>query len=487
VARLPVVGSDLNTWGTVLDTYLQTYTTGWLNVRSPDFGAAGDGSTDDTAALAAARDGAGAHGTVLVPPGTYVVSGLALSVAGQRWIIAPGATLLQKAATTSHVFTVSASGVTVTGGGGIDGNFANQTPAAGQSAIVFTTAADHLTLDGVTIQNSNGYGIYGTGSYLTVRNCRFVNTYSTGLLAESDGTADITGITVSGCVVENNNAALTGSGGGFTVQGSGSFRARGVIITGNQISAYPVGASETGFADQTAPVHLHLADGFSITGNSIYAGSLNITLPFCTDGSVTGNFITGWSWYGLELPSCTRVSVTGNTLIDTNPRAATFPSEFCISVSDLAVDLMICGNNIYKVTAAGFAAVNLGNGGAGPYRNLVFADNIIDIDPGATGGGAVANRCSSVTITGNVFDGGGVGTNLVFNDTDDGATDGILISGNTFRNYGAHTGLIYANTVNLDYAIITGNIFDNGGAGQSLDNNGGTLGAHTISTGNVGP
>src|SRR5947207_2245587 len=42
------------------------------NVR--DYGALGDGSTGDTAAFAAALAAAGRHGTILVPPGTYLIN-----------------------------------------------------------------------------------------------------------------------------------------------------------------------------------------------------------------------------------------------------------------------------------------------------------------------------------------------------------------------------------------------------------------------------
>ena len=50
---------------------------GWLNVKSLLYGALGDGSTDDTAAIQAAIDAAvaGGGGTILFPPGDYVVDG----------------------------------------------------------------------------------------------------------------------------------------------------------------------------------------------------------------------------------------------------------------------------------------------------------------------------------------------------------------------------------------------------------------------------
>jgi hypothetical protein len=42
-----------------------------INVKKDPFNAAGNGITDDTAAFAAARDAAGANGTVITSPATY--------------------------------------------------------------------------------------------------------------------------------------------------------------------------------------------------------------------------------------------------------------------------------------------------------------------------------------------------------------------------------------------------------------------------------
>src|SRR5262249_51553665 len=62
----------------------------WLNVKSDQFGAAGDGVTDDTAAINAAITAAGAAGTtIFFPPGTYICSG-ALTLGGSTGIILQG-------------------------------------------------------------------------------------------------------------------------------------------------------------------------------------------------------------------------------------------------------------------------------------------------------------------------------------------------------------------------------------------------------------
>jgi len=120
MARLPQPGGDQGTWGTVLNEFLQvshnadgTLNNGVINVK--DYGAKGDGVTDDTAALQAAVDAAiggnpaGAASTVrfavksiFIPIGTYLitaplkiygVSSLRFTGSGNTSVIQVGAAL----------------------------------------------------------------------------------------------------------------------------------------------------------------------------------------------------------------------------------------------------------------------------------------------------------------------------------------------------------------------------------------------------------
>jgi len=65
----PIVGASEDTWGTDLNNYLDAVK-GGISVK--EYGAVGDGTTDDTAAIQAAIDAAElVHGTVVIPIGTY--------------------------------------------------------------------------------------------------------------------------------------------------------------------------------------------------------------------------------------------------------------------------------------------------------------------------------------------------------------------------------------------------------------------------------
>ncbi len=80
MARLPTVGSDNGNWGTVLNEFLGvshnsdgTIKNIWINVK--DYGALGDGSTNDTSAIQSTIEAVktAGGGTVYIPEGTYIL------------------------------------------------------------------------------------------------------------------------------------------------------------------------------------------------------------------------------------------------------------------------------------------------------------------------------------------------------------------------------------------------------------------------------
>lgn len=125
------------------------------------FGAAANGTTDDTAALAATITAA--HGRAAVwlrPSGTYSTTGITLG-SGDRLVVdgylihAPGTgTNLVNAGTTG-----TTTNVTIEGSGTLDGNRANVTVPSGQTAAC------------INFYNVTGAAIRGTGSRLLVTNC----------------------------------------------------------------------------------------------------------------------------------------------------------------------------------------------------------------------------------------------------------------------------------------------------------------------------
>ncbi len=148
-----------------------------LHVDARDHGAFGN-IPDATAALDAARVAAGPNGTIRVPAGVHIVTTLALSTAGQRWELAPGATIKAKAGTaTSAVVDITADGVTWTGGT-IDGNRASLTGGTdGTNAFGFkVVGADQTRIEQVTIRDTLDQAIHiGNANGLHVADTAITN------------------------------------------------------------------------------------------------------------------------------------------------------------------------------------------------------------------------------------------------------------------------------------------------------------------------
>lgn len=109
----------------------------WRIVKA--FGAKGDGTTDDSSAVHAARDAAGVGGVVYFPaPGTYIVDNLTATIDRQTWIVERGAVLKLKAAVTHNILVVDADYFTFIGT--MDGNRANA-PSGGMVSIAANSIA----------------------------------------------------------------------------------------------------------------------------------------------------------------------------------------------------------------------------------------------------------------------------------------------------------------------------------------------------------
>lgn len=176
-------------------------------------GATGDGATDDTAAIQAAIDDCPASGgIVLIPPGTYVISGISLpgtdgsrsnmtllgfgaaSVLKAKNSFGAGTSILQLGVTTGNkVLNLT-----------IDGNRANQ----GNDTVginMYRSSQSHVI--GVTIKNVRGTGIsftYGTGD-------RILRTIikggsGVGILCAAVAPQVIRHLLIRGCLIHDNDS-----------------------------------------------------------------------------------------------------------------------------------------------------------------------------------------------------------------------------------------------------------------------------------------
>lgn len=138
------VGGDTLTFRTLSET-------GCLNVR--DFGAKGDGASDDTAAIQSAVNVCPAGGRVLVPKGTYLIRPLVLK-SDLTLNLAKGATLLADPEE-AHYPLLPGEPVDVVTGENIQVNSWEGTPALGRQSILSAYYAKNVTVVGQGVIDGN--------------------------------------------------------------------------------------------------------------------------------------------------------------------------------------------------------------------------------------------------------------------------------------------------------------------------------------------
>lgn len=141
------------------------------NVRDPSYGAAGNGSKDDTAAIQRAIQAiAGTGGVVRVPRGTYKINlqnsgntGLVLR-SNMTLELMPGA-ILKAAPTSSASYTVvsvrGVQNVNIVGGGVIEGERDGHSGTSGEAGHgILVSGSSGVAIDNITSRNNWGDGIY---------------------------------------------------------------------------------------------------------------------------------------------------------------------------------------------------------------------------------------------------------------------------------------------------------------------------------------
>jgi hypothetical protein len=174
----------------------------YVNVR--DHGAAGDGSTDDTAAFAAARTAAAAAKLPLYIPGSddpYIVDQATFYGCD---VICDSAAMLKTKSTSTVAVLVF--GPMRWQGGIIDGN----TPIVGTTGYGMGLFGNGAVIEGVTFQNIDGPGIQTGGGYgHRILHCVINIADQSGILVAPNagsGDPDVTDMLIDGCIITITNA-----------------------------------------------------------------------------------------------------------------------------------------------------------------------------------------------------------------------------------------------------------------------------------------
>ncbi|WP_367646039.1 right-handed parallel beta-helix repeat-containing protein [Paenarthrobacter ureafaciens] len=338
---------------------------GELFVNVKDYDAKGDGSSDDTTAIAYAKAAAGPGGVVWFPKGTYIASTISIG-SDVTFQGEPGATIKQKPGTNYFLVNLAATGVkfearSIT----FDQNNAEQTTGSGK--FLFNAAMGGATSEfhGVTFKNfcEGAVRIVGdrvstTREVLRVFNCKF-----------RGGTESTSGTYDTFTIFAADAAELTVCDSDFD---------HGLTLTAQGIPAITVGATVTDSADYTeVTVRNNRFKGY---GRFTVGSGIGVvdSYAWATRMEVTGNkFIASRTTPIRGKVNAQNAIISGNMMTD----FVATGTDFGNGISLVSATLAPVGGN-YEIASniivgAPETAINVSQS-SGTVKNIDIHDNIID-------------------------------------------------------------------------------------------------------------
>jgi len=390
-----------------------------------DYGATGDGVTNDGTAIAAAITAAKAAGggIVFLPAGTYLITAT-LTVDGNNITIqgaGRSATIIKTVGNHLILSGLNASGLEVR-----DLQVLGDADAAktNQRGIQWTGVTDGL-IDNVWAKNTAYDGILLLSGCLncTVSNCRVTGVGDDGINIGGDPVAATTGNTVTGCVISGATNV------GIHISDRSSFSS----VTGNTITG-----CDKGIDTYNAGVYSGLGNN-SIVGNTVNGcTTYGIYIFNSSRNVVAGNNVEGGGT-GIYLVSSSECSVTGNVV--------TNPSTYSIRANPNCTDVVIADNKIVGATARAFIESP---------RTQFTGNNM----RGSAGSVLLAAAADSSVVSNNVI------TNGTGNDIECNAAE-CIISGNRIESAGTKCIVTVGASPRC---VISGNMLSGGARGIEVSN-----------------
>jgi hypothetical protein len=410
-----------------------------FNVKN--YGAVGNGTTDDLASVQATLDAAVAAGggIVYLPRGTYKLT---------NKIVIGSNTTLQGEGSQSVLKPIYASTGTTNRGisnDWINGNsnitlkhFKLDRSGNGVTNGIILNGVENLLIDGIEVSgypalNSGAIAIGGTlsnaGPPLLCTNVRVVNCY----FSETSNFAVQPGF-VDGCVIANNTAencfrevfSCEPEDGLFESVGPTGAYAKNVVISGNTcVGSNIVGGSLTGIIVVTGTSG-GVVQGVSVTGNSIRQYGNTVQTVNLT-GTVTGGTFT--------------LTFKGQTTgaIQWNASAATVQTQLRALSTIGESDVSVSGSN-----TAGYAITFQNDLDTAPLSPVTATSYLTGTSTGITVVGGTGNvgilvvggndesKLSNVSVTGNTVS--DTGQDGILIGIAGRVTDGVVVSGNSVTN-----------------------------------------------------
>ena len=303
-----------------------------------DYGAVGDGTTDDAAAIQLAITAAGSDGVVYFPGATYAI-GTTLTLGGTNVLFCGPATLKALSALGSGgiMLTITGTSVTVR-----DLVFDQNSLTTGRSINI--TTATHTRLENLASENVQQafVRLNGACTYTTIQGCYHSSAGYGVLVNDTNGATDLV---VNDCT--------------FIHPGSGAIG-----------DAIEVNCPTNGFSNVTL-TNNRIKDTFGVDSSA----GIGIGLANVAYGVISGNVISGTQNDGIHVEDdSSHITIADNTL--TGCVTSTTNSTGAIALAGQVVDIAVTGNTINSTTnRAAIASVALTNGELNARLNI--SDNII--------------------------------------------------------------------------------------------------------------
>lgn len=415
-----------------------------VNVKS--YGATGDGSTDDSAAIASANTAA-AGGALVFPPGVYVAENVQ-PAAGTTWI-SDGATLKHKANSAVALVSIAdgTNDVTIRNFE-FDGNIVNQSGTPGNLVVARGfrhNIVDNYLHDGKRSAIQVFAASAGGARNITVQGNRIEEfEYDGVLMLGQSGTIHPTDIIVRG------NHLLNCAKGGETVGHSIHLNGIGkrILVIGNVIKSI---ASTSG------------------SGIEGYAAGIE-------DYQIIGNIVDTVGHHGSHVGG-SRVMVVGNRYRNTDLRAIllasdpntgpTFSTDFLVAdnIIDTTADTtngngievhnyargVISGNTVKDAAAAGINVTGYAGTEIGDCTDITINANMV-YSSGTSG--IRLNDVQRIAVTNNISR-DNVSSGIIIQDDADGVVADVLVSGNVA--FGNDRGIRTVAT-DIDRVLVQGNV-----------------------------
>lgn len=360
-----------------------------FNIKN--YGAMGDGSTDDTAAINATFTAAPAGSSIFFPPGNYLVSG-PINVTKTLTVHGPGVIVKDATTVTGGIVWITAANVdwsvsvTDTHASAVYGVVFFQVPdgylhdctldGAGKTICARLAGTDRMCVSNVTINNAN-IGMI--------------------LAAPSDG-----------AVIEDNRVTNWAMHG-IQIIGNASGTITNLRVTGNRVKQpvgnsvqYPLIINDT---SGTVIDHLTISENIVIGNGNIHTATTNngtsdqISVNNSTNVTVLGNTSAAGGDMGMTIENCQHVTVSGNVI--ESPQTAGF------AIWD-SQDVTVNGNTVRNAgqntaVGAGAAGVSFKTATYCSASGNVFADD--QTTPTMKYGVTFVSGCDNIQIGPDVNDG----------------------------------------------------------------------------------